>query len=524
MKYLYKKLDALIERKTANIDHNSVMGELATRADISGSYLLSIVLANLIALLGLLVNSIAVVIGAMLISPLMGPIFSLGLSFTLGDLRLGRRALYNIAASVTLTVALAAVLTFLSPLKEVTHEILVRTRPNIYDLFIAFFAGLAGAVAVCTRKNYLFTTTGVAVATAVIPPLSVVGYGVGTWQWSIASGGFLLFFTNLVAIVLSADLVFYFLRFRASMVESPRSVRRRLVVMGTVLALVSVPLVYTLVVDLKEARTVKRMEHVLKRALNRPDYSRVTSITHRVQGGKLRVLATVNTVKYYDSSVKEKVQQDLRQELGLPVSLELEQIMVKSGELPEPSGTDRRVQEQLAPPRTETLWQLRGKVMDVVQAGCGELAPFLAPYQVRECAVTFSGDNAMSILFTVTGDPRLTGQEKEWLRIALQQHLGLPVSLELKTVPLVLPVAFDNGGLTDGSRHSLSVLEKIWTKDSTTLVLMRTPRTPSDEDKKRENILREYLVKTLHIPDSAVRSERSGGDVFEVAVEPKGSR
>ena len=173
----------------------------------------------LIALLGLLINSVAVVIGAMLISPLMGPIFTAALSFSMGDLRLARKAFKIIVVSIILSVFVAALFTLLSPLKAPTQEILSRTRPNVYDLLIAAFAGAAGAYALCTRVSYLFVTTGVAVATAVIPPLSVVGYGIGTGQFSIAMGGFLLFFTNLVAIVISSDIVFHIFRFRAIMVE-----------------------------------------------------------------------------------------------------------------------------------------------------------------------------------------------------------------------------------------------------------------------------------------------------------------
>jgi uncharacterized hydrophobic protein (TIGR00271 family) len=193
LKLLFHNLAASVETAISRVDHNGVIKELTGRADLSGGYLLMITFSCLVALLGLLVNSVAVVIGAMLISPLMGPIFTSGLSFSMGDLRLARKVLKIIVVSVILSVLVAAFFTFISPLKEPTQEIISRTRANIYDLLIAAFAGAAGAYALCTRVNYPFVTTGVAVATAVIPPLSVVGYGIGTGQTAIALGGFFYF-------------------------------------------------------------------------------------------------------------------------------------------------------------------------------------------------------------------------------------------------------------------------------------------------------------------------------------------
>ena len=129
--WLSVKLSGYMDRKTSGINHREVISELVQRSEMTEGYLSSILLANLVALLGLLTNSVAVVIGAMLISPLMGPIFSLGLAFTIGDLVLSRRALRTIVSSILLTVVGAALLTLLSPLKGTTPEILARTRPHV---------------------------------------------------------------------------------------------------------------------------------------------------------------------------------------------------------------------------------------------------------------------------------------------------------------------------------------------------------------------------------------------------------
>ena len=140
---------ASIGTTISNVNHNAVLKDLAGRAELSGSYLLMIVFSCLVALLGLLINSVAVVIGAMLISPLMGPIFTAALAFSLGDLGLARKALKIIVASIFLTVLVATSFTLLSPLKAPTQEILSRTRPNVYDLLIAAIAGT-----VIVRSNW----------------------------------------------------------------------------------------------------------------------------------------------------------------------------------------------------------------------------------------------------------------------------------------------------------------------------------------------------------------------------------
>lgn len=164
-------------------------------------YFAMLVLSCLIALLGLLLNSPAVIIGAMLISPLMGPILTCGLALTTADWRLGKKAGWNVVLSVAEAVLIAAIATKLSPLKDATPEILARTNPNLMDLLVAFFSGLAGTLAMSSRTAGLMILPGVAIATAVMPPLATIGFGVSTGQWAVARGAFMLFFTNFMAIV-----------------------------------------------------------------------------------------------------------------------------------------------------------------------------------------------------------------------------------------------------------------------------------------------------------------------------------
>lgn len=183
-------------------------------------YWLQIFFSAGIATLGLVLNSSAVIIGAMLISPLMAPILSQGLALATGDLTLGIRSFANLFFSTLLGVGVAFVLVALLPFKNQTPEILARTAPNTLDLVIALFSGAIGSIATCKKvKGVVTSIPGVAIAVALMPPLCIVGYGIGfavsveaEKGLEIAGGGGLLYLTNLVAITFTAMLVFLFLR------------------------------------------------------------------------------------------------------------------------------------------------------------------------------------------------------------------------------------------------------------------------------------------------------------------------
>ncbi len=180
------------------------------------SYWLQVLFAAGIATLGLVLNSPAVIIGAMLISPLMGSILANGLALAAGDVILALRAIINLILSCTLAISFAVLLVSILPFKEMTSEILARTQPNLLDLGVALFSGAVGAVAICKKaKGVVTSIPGVSIAVALMPPLCVVGYGIGIAMrnnpgtgWQVAQGGGLLFFTNFVAITFSAMIVF----------------------------------------------------------------------------------------------------------------------------------------------------------------------------------------------------------------------------------------------------------------------------------------------------------------------------
>jgi uncharacterized hydrophobic protein (TIGR00271 family) len=167
-------------------------------------------LSSAIATFGLLLNSPAVIIGAMLVAPLMAAIFGLSLGVVRGDLRLLRRAVTATLQGALLAVGVAFILSLIAPETALPREVMSRTQPNLLDLGVALASGAAGAYALC-RKDVSASLPGVAIAAALVPPLAAVGVGLARWDGNIAGGALLLFVTNLVAIIAAGGLVFLWL-------------------------------------------------------------------------------------------------------------------------------------------------------------------------------------------------------------------------------------------------------------------------------------------------------------------------
>ena len=193
-------------------DLQVVIDHISKGVVFRGTNLWILILAIFVASLGLNINSTAVIIGAMLISPLMGPIMGIGLGIGINDLKLVRLSFSNLLVAFVVSLAASTLFFLISPLNDAHSEILSRTSPTIYDLLIAFFGGLSGIIAVCT-KNKGNVIPGVAIATALMPPLCTAGYGLATLQFSFFFGALYLFIINTVFIALSTFIIVQVLHF-----------------------------------------------------------------------------------------------------------------------------------------------------------------------------------------------------------------------------------------------------------------------------------------------------------------------
>lgn len=193
-------------------DFCTVIKGIESGVPFRGTNLWVLIFAIFLASLGLNVNATAVIIGAMLISPLMGPIMGIGLGIGINDLALLRRAISNYLVATVVALTTSTVFFLLSPLNDAHSEILARTSPNIYDVLIALFGGFAGIIATSTRQKGN-VIPGVAIATALMPPLCTAGYGLATMQINYFIGAFYLYIINTVFIGLATLLIVRMLHF-----------------------------------------------------------------------------------------------------------------------------------------------------------------------------------------------------------------------------------------------------------------------------------------------------------------------
>ncbi|MCU0321094.1 MAG: TIGR00341 family protein [Chitinophagaceae bacterium] len=239
MENFFTKFKLLEEKE----DYVAVINQLEKGVVFRGTNLWVLIFAIFVASLGLNVNSTAVIIGAMLISPLMGPIMGLGLGMGTNDVALLKKALYNFLVATGVALATSTLFFTLSPINEAHSEILARTSPNIYDVLIALFGGLAGMLAT-SSKNKGNVIPGVAIATALMPPLCTAGYGLATFQFQFFFGAFYLFIINTVFIALATFFVVKFLRFPLKDLHNPKSQKLAERIVGFIVIITLLPSIY----------------------------------------------------------------------------------------------------------------------------------------------------------------------------------------------------------------------------------------------------------------------------------------
>lgn len=307
-----------------SIEHEAVVARIVDESGWSPRYVFMTMMSAGIAVLGLLLSSPAVVIGAMLISPLMSPILGFGFSLALFDFAEMRRSLLALAIGAVVAVAFTALIVSLSPLQAPTAEIVARTRPNLFDLGVALFAALAGSFAIIRGRGE--TIVGVAIATALMPPLAVVGYGLATWNMPVLGGAFALFITNFVTIALSATVVARYYGFGHHL--SSRQSWTQTVLLLLVFATMSVPLGLALNRIAREALMVSQVRSVLTERFGSD--ARVSQLEVSFDTAPNVVRAVVITPRR-TAQKTARLQKRIEEALGRPVRLDIDQILLEAG-------------------------------------------------------------------------------------------------------------------------------------------------------------------------------------------------
>ncbi|WP_315582303.1 TIGR00341 family protein [Prevotella jejuni] len=271
-----------------------VIKQITNGINFQGSNLWILIFAVFIASLGLNVNSTAVIIGAMLISPLMGPIIGMGLALGIADLDLFKQSIKNYLVSTFISVVTAAIYFTLSPITDAQSELLARTSPTLYDVLIALFGGAAGFLAMSTkgRNNVV---PGVAIATALMPPLCTAGYGLAVQNTSYFLGAFYLYFINTVFIAFTTCLGVRFLHFHRKQFINREQMRRVNFYIVSIIIITIIPASYMTWNIIKQSVFENNIENFVTKELN---YSGTNILSHQydLKTKTLHVVAVGNPI------------------------------------------------------------------------------------------------------------------------------------------------------------------------------------------------------------------------------------
>ncbi|MEE2879066.1 MAG: DUF389 domain-containing protein [Pseudomonadota bacterium] len=417
-----------LRRLSKSIDHAEVISHVRSEGMLSGRYVFMIVMSCAIAILGLLLSSPAVIIGAMLISPLMGPIMLMGFSLSILDWPALRRGIVSMGVGTFAAVAISYLITQVSPLSEATPEILARTRPNFFDLLVAVFSGLAGGYAVINRKGE--TIVGVAIATALMPPLAVTGFGLAVGSMSIAGGAFFLFMTNLLAIALSVTVLSRLYGFGFEHGSKHTLWQTGLVV--AVFAALSIPLGLAL----KDIAYETHVLNLVKSSLLEPfdeDGARIADVSVAFpKEADLSVEATILTRRQI-AGAEANLSEQLAAELGRPVLVNLDQVLVNEDKALETESFMRLADSSIGAPLREEISRLESLTREAQGASSLRAAiPFdyiAADIQSETQTATIladkTGDLSLSSYRTI--EARMSANFADWTIMIVPPVAELPM-------------------------------------------------------------------------------------------------
>ena len=319
---LFPRLMARLPKLSAS-DRVRIFDQLILGARINPDYLVMMGVATAIAALGLLQNSGAVVIGAMLVAPLMTPLIGAGFALIQGNIRLFRESLRSVAVGIACGLLLSILIGLASPAEDLTAEIMARTSPSEMDLLVAFFSGLGAAYAFA-RPGLAGTLAGVAIAAALVPPLATVGIGIARGIWGVATGAAVLHLTNLVAISLGAATAFRILGVQGIRLGIGMALwaRRVILLLALLTVMLSVPLGYQSAKTMAEGQN-RPMAYPLSSVL----YS---ALKHRVEQESGMAIIMAGRSSFTEKGIKIGIMVASEGAVAPELIKDLRQIVMKS--------------------------------------------------------------------------------------------------------------------------------------------------------------------------------------------------
>lgn len=309
-----------------------VLVDITNNISFKGANLWILACAILIASIGLNMNSTAVIIGAMLISPLMGPIVGAGFALATFNFELLSKSLKNLLIATCVSLIVSTIYFYLSPFKEVQSELLARTSPTIYDVMIAFFGGIVGAISI-TRKEKGNPIPGVAIATALMPPLCTAGFGLATGDFKFFAGAIYLYAINCFFIGISTYLIIKFLKYKPQEITTnlkiAKNVRYGITILLFLITIPSLYIAYQLLQEKKYTQNVnafldkefvEKGHTIIYKKINfksNPKKVEIALITKKFDSlelNRLNDLLKIYTIPNSELIIKQNTQ-DLKQEI-----------------------------------------------------------------------------------------------------------------------------------------------------------------------------------------------------------------
>lgn len=404
---------------------DKVLENVTSSISFRGANVWILACAIVVASVGLNVNSTAVIIGAMLISPLMGPIVGAGFALGTYDFNLLKKSIKNLGIATIVSLFVSFLYFLLSPFKDAQSELLARTAPNIYDVLIAFFGGLAGVIAL-TRVEKGNPIPGVAIATALMPPLCTAGYGLAIGNLSYFGGALYLYTINCFFICISTFLIVKLLKYpKVKFVDQERE-KKITKTISTLILVILIPSFYLAYLLLQEKKYSQNVDNFIQNEFTSKGYTLIYENTHFNANPKKIELAFL--AKKFDSlEIKELNNKLLSYNLGnTNLVIRQDSTDLKRDILAEINKQSRNVSE-----KDVTIQNLRRELStytfddsDLIKE-INILFPELAPFSIGKQLVVVNPDSSFyqnTITYTAQKplNPEVSAKLKKWLENKLQ--------------------------------------------------------------------------------------------------------
>lgn len=432
-----------------------VYDSIKMESSIGVTYFLLVILAAVVATLGLLTNSTAVIIGAMLISPIMSPIIGMSFSMTLGDSNLFAKSIKGIILGTVVAITVSVFITLFIPSRSLTDEILSRTKPTLIDLVIALASGSAGAYTMCHKKESS-VLPGVAIATALMPPLCVVGTGLVQNEYTVAFGGFFLFLTNLISINLASALVFKFSGFTTKdeidKSEKQKTIlkmnQRRMLISITAFAIITIPLSYIMYTTIVQERMKKLIDDSLLKTTSTFDGVDLVNYTYKIKDNKVLINTVVRSINKLDGSNIKLMENSLEKQLGKPAQITMKVILdqeVDSSTKSEDTTLDKTVKSQTKENTEESQPTLNADKA-IEYAIKNKLS--LTKAKLVDFSFSYSSDASQYIIdVQAEGEKKLSDAIEESIESVLENELNRKIVVNIKFT--LMPIDSDNSNKSD---------------------------------------------------------------------------